>query len=298
MQLTVNEQVVDITLENETNAFDIIESLSSQIEKEIFISSIRIDNRYFAPDDKKSLKSISLKDIDQINIEVGTREEISITLLQEANRILQSVAEDLKQNGFSHEEEIGKVLAWVLETVQTVQKVSLLSLSEAKLVHSTLTQVLDYIQSSEKEPEKIPSLTQILLNLNEYVESIQLKISGNFNLTQEEMDQLIRHTLEILPEIAEAFQIGKDSEALEKIHTVINLIESCSLYIKKNLNNFSKEKEEEIGNLYDEFNSLLEEILTAFENTDFILIGDLMEYELPEKLENYQSIILEDTDSV
>lgn len=293
MQLTVNEEVVDITLENEQTAYDIISSFSKQIGEDMLISSIRINDRYYSPEDQEKLETILLDGIDQINIEVGTQDEISINLLQESSRILRSVAEDLKQNGFSHEEEIFKVLDWVLETVQTVGKISILSLSEVKLVDSTLQQLLDYLKEPEKETSKIPAITQILLNLIQYIESIQLKISNGFSLSREELSQAIQNTLKILPEIAESFQIGKDSDALEKIHIVINLIESCSLYIKKNPDSFSKEKEEEIEHLYEEFNSLLEEILEAFQNGDFILIGDLMEYELPDKLENYQSIILE-----
>lgn len=293
MQLTVNEEVVDITLENEQTAYDIISSFSKQIGEDMLISSIRINDRYYSPEDQEKLETILLDGIDQINIEVGTQDEISINLLQESSRILRSVAEDLKQNGFSHEEEIFKVLDWVLETVQTVGKISILSLSEVKLVDSTLQQLLDYLNEPEKETSKIPAITQILLNLIQYIESIQLKISNGFSLSREELSQAIQNILKILPEIAESFQIGKDSDALEKIHIVINLIESCSLYIKKNPDSFSKEKEEEIENLYEEFNSLLEEILEAFQNGDFILIGDLMEYELPDKLENYQSIILE-----
>ena len=164
----------------------------------------------------------------------------------------------------------------------------------AKLMVSTVQQIVDYLNSEQRDPSKIGSLSGILQSLVQYLEAMELKISSNFAVTEKDVRDAISSTVELLPEISESFQTGKDREALEKINRIVSVLELCCIYIKKNFASFSESQRDEIDGLYEEINSLLTQIVSAFENGDVVLLGDLLEYELPGKFEIYKNIILGD----
>lgn len=85
--------------------------------------------------------------------------------------------------------------------------------------------------------------------------------------------------------IVEKFQSGNESEALDILPLVIDGMQWMSQVIlltrdvqKKNLN-------------FVEFNEKLEEIVEAIQNEDYILVGDLFEYEILPLLENIHIVI-------
>lgn len=291
MEFRINGEISDVKLTDERTAMDIVQSFSKHLKNGLQIYTLSINDRFYSPDNHE-LNQISVEDISTINIEVATKEEIAISLLQEAKNVILTIADDLKKNGFAHSKEFSELFDWINDTLNAINQVIAFNLSEIKLVTSTIHQIETYLESEERNESKIDSIINILENLIQYFDSIQLKIDSGYKIEKNELEQAITNGLEILPEISEAFQIGNDKEALTKIHTIINLLESCSIYLKQNLNLLIEQKGDEIDQMYNDLNGLLADIVDAFQNGDFVLIGDLLEYELSEKLESYKNIIL------
>lgn len=289
MEFSINGEICDIQLEGEQNAQQIIQSFSSQLETGMIIASLSINEKYYSPDNPE-LSKIPAESIETIKIEAGTQEEISLSLLEESKMILMNMADDMKQNKFEHVKQYNELLNWIMETLTAVNKVAMFELAESRLLISTLTQVRDYMNSEERESEKVESLASILTNLIQYIDSIQIKLQKGFEITKTELLDMIEHGSNVLPEIAESFQLGQDRKAFEGIHTIINLLENCSIYFKTRLPEL-KNKDVRVSELYEDLNSILGEVVEAFEKADFVLIGDLMEYELPDKLDELASLL-------
>lgn len=294
MNLKVNGEKLNVVLEEEKSALDVVNSMIKALHNDdALIASIQIDGKYYALEDE-ALKTLKVEQIGDIEIELSSREELSAHLLTECKGMLKNIAADLRQNGYAHAGQFKELFNWISGTIQAVSSVSRMNLAESRLLLSTIKQITDYLNSEEKSGDKTASLASIVENLVDYIEAIRLKITADFDVTGDQLEKEIDDCLTLLPEISSGFQMGKDREALGKINQVINVIELCSFYLQKNLGSFSGEKRDEVDEFYKDINFLLNQIVEAFENGDVVLLGDLMEYELPDKLEQYRSLVLGD----
>ena len=87
--------------------------------------------------------------------------------------------------------------------------------------------------------------------------------------------------------VVDLIQEGNEIEGVKNIIPVFDGIE----YISKVIN-LTKEVQKDEINL-DDLNNQLKEIIEAFENEDYILIGDLLNYELLPVLEDIHTRIKE-----
>lgn len=291
MELWVNGEPLSIELENEENAFEVVSAAAKAIEGENgVIIGVTVDGKNTAVDDD-ILKDIPVDSIGKIELDVAQKSEVITSLLEESRQMLTNMANDIRTNGYGHTREFLELLAWVRETASTIGAFSPYELAETRIFSSTIKQLEDYLSSNEKDIEKIGALASIMENLNQYLDAMETKIVNDFSITREALIAQIDELIQILPEISEAFQTGKDREALTRINSVIEVLELCSIYIRRHLSEFSADNREEIENHYEEINQLLTRMVEAFENGDVVLLGDLMEYELPERLERYRQIL-------
>jgi hypothetical protein len=291
MVFRINGEKAEVTLENERTAEDLVCAVAGQLEEGMVIASVEIDGRYYSQDTPE-LAEIGVENINDINLEIFTKEELAVSLLQEVKGTVARICTDIKENAFSHTGEINSIIDWIIETIRAVNNASFFELAESKLLIATMNQVRQYINSGEREEAKIDSLVNILESLGVYLSSMQDKIVSNYAISKEDLTEAINTGIELLPEISENFQTGNDQEALAKIHLIINLLEMCSVYFKQNMTKLPEQSREDAEVIYNDMNGLLSEIVEAFENADFVLIGDLLEYEFGEKLENYKSKVL------
>ena len=110
------------------------------------------------------------------------------------------------------------------------------------------------------------------------------------------MEPLIKNTCLNLEEVPLDLQSGKDAKAMEKmgsfsgiaekVFRIINLLKLAAYPI-----NDITVNDMPIGTYISEFDSVLREMLGAYERHDFILVGDLAEYEMAPRLRSlYASV--------
>ncbi|MCX7882193.1 MAG: hypothetical protein N2314_03100 [Brevinematales bacterium] len=292
MQLYINGERIEVTLEHEKTALDVVMSLTKIFaEEDKIITGVTINGEFYSSDNE-TLGRIAVEEIEKIELEVTDKQQVVETLLEKSREICVSVAEDLRTNGYAHVAQYREIIEWILEVVEIVQSLSPVEMMENSLIRRTLLDLLQYFQGEEKEEKDIPQLVQVMQSLSHYFEVLASKCVVSGRIDKGELGQALDGLLEILPQIAESFQLGQDRLAFDKIHQVISVLESAVLYLRQNAGNFAS-REDEIENLAQGLNALLSDIVSAFEKYDVVLLGDLLEYELPEKIETYKALVWE-----
>jgi len=290
MQLYINGERVDVTLEHEKTAYDVVMSLTRIFaEEDKIITGITINGTFYSSDNEQ-LGAIPIERIEKIECEVSEKRAVVETLLEKSREICFSVAEDLRVNGYAHAAQYREILEWILEVLEIVQSISPVEMVESALIRHTILDLLGYFQGEEKKEADIPQLVQVMQSLGQYFELLVSKVVVPVKITREELGEALENLLAMLPQIAENFQLGQDKLAFDKIHQVISVLEMAVLYLRQNAETFSA-REDELENLAQGLNALLSDIVTAFEKSDVVYLGDLLEYELPEKIEAYKSLV-------
>ncbi len=291
MQLKINNEIVDFVLENEKNALDVIKAISDFLAKEeALVTRITIDGKEVNFDEEK-LKQLLLENITEINIFAQKKEEVIYDLLLECQRLLNEVKISIKERKFEQKGEIIEILNWIKETIHTISKTGYITNTESNTIISSIEKIIGIFDISEKDIN-FEMLSSVIDSIVNYIKAVREKVVSFKLPSIEEIETIIEECNNLLPEVSEAFQIGNDKLALDKIGMIINIMEVLTAYLKKNIKSFEEKKQENVRNLYESMNSLLIKIIEAFENMDAVLIGDLFEYELASQLTEYKKIIL------
>lgn len=294
MKLKINNEIVDFVLENEKNVLDVLKSLSQLLASEdALITRILIDGKEINFDDE-ALSKISIDNVKEIEVIAQKKEEVIYDLFLECQRLLSEVKNSLKEKGLNQKQEIIDAFNWVKDTIQTISKTGYIGNSESITIISSIDKVIKFFDLDEKDIN-LETLMSVIDSLVNYIKAVREKLIY-FQLPQkEELGSLIEESLSLLPKVSEAFQIGNDREALQNVEYLINVMEILTAFLKRNIKTFKEDKQEKVGKLYEDMNSLLTRVIEAFENMDMVLIGDLFEYELSTQLSNYKEVVLIDS---
>jgi hypothetical protein len=291
MVLKINGEKVDFTLENEKNAYEMVSSIFSTLSKDdILVVKVIIDGKEYLINDM-ALKNIPLENIGEMNVLAQKKDEIVYDLLFECQRLFFEIKRELKENKLSRKKEILDVLNWVKETVETVSGLGYFHNTEANTICVSIDRIIQYISDVEKSSLQVESLINILDSLEDYIRTVRERVVFGELPSQEDLKERIEKTIDLLPQISEAFQTGDDKKAFNNINCVLSTLETFCIYLKKHINSYSDDRKSKLAVLYEDLNSILMRIIEAFENQDLILISDLFEYELSDKLKEYLDIV-------
>ncbi len=294
MKLKINNEIVDFVLENEKNVLDVLKSLSQLLASEdALITRILIDGKEINFDDE-ALSKISIDNVKEIEVIAQKKEEVIYDLFLECQRLLTEVKNSLKEKGLNQKQEIIDAFNWVKDTIQTIAKTGYIGNSESITIISSIDKVIKFFDLAEKDIN-IETLISVIDSLVNYIKAVREKLIYFQLPKKEELGHLIEESLSLLPKVSEAFQVGNDREALQSVEYLINVMEILTAFLKRNIKTFKEDKQEKVGKLYEDMNSLLTRVIEAFENMDMVLIGDLFEYELSTQLSNYKEVVLIDS---
>jgi hypothetical protein len=260
-------------------------------EEDKIITGITIDGEFYSSDSDK-LQNLSVDAFKEMDLEVLPKEEVIETLVVKSEEICYAIADDIKVNGYAHGSQYVEILEWILEVIEIVQSLSPVEIIETSLVRKTLIDLLSYWKEGKHTQEEIPQMIEVMQSLGQYFQLLRMQVHPQEKIEKEALERALNDLLEMLPSISESFQLGQDKVGFEKIHQVVRVLESAVLYLRQNEEEFSS-REDEIETLVQTLNALLSDIVVAIEKSDLVLLGDLLEYELPEKLEAYKALVWE-----
>lgn len=317
MEVYVNETLLPIELEDEKTAFDVIKGISDFFAKEKvpqFVTKILINGTEYSFADDDSLKKIEIEAIDKIEFEfkdiIGVSKLSIEQILLYIDLLKQYISENKWNDFFSNIEDS---LEWIESGVNQIMEIFSLKQEIVALKKFFIDDLLNLKKIvSILSPEKFPLATEEIQKIIIICERLGILISKVFQLLDlgftgnAKEDIILRITeilplyddlMPVLPEVSTLLQKACDKDAMEIIQKLTTLIDgSISVFLAlKNLDSNIFENLEINGVSFDSFfDSLTErlhELVSAIENKDSVMIGDLVEYEFLPNIEEMKELL-------
>ena len=321
MKIFINGKELSATLENEKNAYEVLKPVEEWCNSNSFlINRILIDEKEMSPYIDEEYKNIAIENIKKIDIEALSHSEYYLSSMISIIEYIEKVSkvdsitlsekdiEDLKDGIFWILDSVPRAIFLCNMNLETHGVIHILKMLEVKLERlNTLTDNEEYNNYSDKVKEFFqddfkPFLNDKVLPLMDMVlQDAKINAIIIFANNINENNALYKigtlpkfqpFIIEILDEVVDKLQTGKDKEAFiyaEKFSHIVGLsfsvlskvAEICSIdYSNIKIDNIS------LLDSINDFNSMMNNLLDAFSNEDYISIADLLEYEIKEKIEN------------
>lgn len=327
MKIFINGKELYATLENEKNAYEVLNPLEEWCNSNSFlINRIIINEKEMSPYIDKEYETISIENIKQIEIEALSHSEYYlssiISITEYIEKISKTDSATLTENDI---EALKDGIFWVLDSIPRAIFLCNMNLETHGVIHilkmlEVKLERLNSLKNNEKDEEdylnKVKEFFQddlkpfvndkVLPAMELVLEDAKINTMIIFANDINENNALYKigtlpkfqpFITEILDEVVNKLQTGKDKEAFiyaEKFSHIVGLsfsilskvAEVCSI----NYSNIKIEKMSLLDAIND-FNSMMNNLLDAFSNEDYISIADLLEYEIKEKIENIMDYI-------
>lgn len=321
MKIFINGKELSATLENEKNAYEILKPVEEWCNSNSFlINRILIDEKEMSPYIDEEYKTIAIENIKKIDIEALSHSEYYLSSMISIIEYIEKVSkvdsitlsekdiEDLKDGIFWILDSVPRAIFLCNMNLETHGVIHILKMLEVKLERlNTLTDNEEYNNYSDKVKEFFqddfkPFLNdKVLPSMDMVLQDAKINAIIIFANNINENNALYKigtlpkfqpFIIEILDEVVDKLQTGKDKEAFiyaEKFSHIVGLsfsvlskvAEICSIdYSNIKIDNIS------LLDSINDFNSMMNNLLEAFSNEDYISIADLLEYEIKEKIEN------------
>lgn len=321
MKIFINGKELSATLENEKNAYEVLKPVEEWCNSNSFlINRILIDEKEMSPYIDEEYKNIAIENIKKIDIEALSHSEYYLSSMISIIEYIEKVSkvdsitlsekdiEDLKDGIFWILDSVPRAIFLCNMNLETHGVIHILKMLEVKLERlNTLTDNEEYDNYSDKVKEffqddfkpflndkVLPSMDMVLQDAK--INAIII-FANNINENNAlykigTLSKFQPFIIEILDEVVDKLQTGKDKEAFiyaEKFSHIVGLsfsvlskvAEICSIdYSNIKIDNIS------LLDSINDFNSMMNNLLDAFSNEDYISIADLLEYEIKEKIEN------------
>ncbi len=288
MEIKINNTVLDTTLENEKYLGEVIDAVKEWLgESNMHIKEIVQDGEHLPMEQTSTWWNKNIEDIDKVAIIALTNFEKYTEDLQVVYQYITMLEKAVNSQNFPLAADLIKDAAIIGETLDYFfpkqNDKGMYSIRLAQLIHDS------GINEAKNSPEN-KKLTEFLAKtaflLQQRINEITDPV-GVLKATAQTLTDLV-------PEIANVsvlLQTGKDAQALNSIITFVELSEKIvRLYsiIKEtqtiDLNAITVD-EIPFNTFYRDFNDILKELADAFESSDTVLIGDLLEYEIVPRID-------------
>ena len=285
MEIKINGKAADITLESEKTVVEVLAGIQQWLEGAgLYVSGLEIDGTNYDAGSLDSAFETALENINSIDIKTSGWPELKREALNSLKQEL-----ELYRSPVSAEEQKNHALNWF-------QSASALFLKD----HGPDIYEMASNTFGKNRIDTVHEPFSADIGIALVAERIR-EIEEPFG----EMNSLKPLTEEIakaLEELPLDMQTGKDSRAAETINLFSSLVEKIFRliflfkYYKTDIETIrvSSVNGTETVSLKDyitEFSTALKELISAYENKDTILVGDLAEYELAPRLRSLTSVL-------
>lgn len=280
MNISIDGNIIDYTLEKEKNSYDIIEAIGSWLGNSyIIIKSINIDGNQYNYDDKTSLDKLNINSINKIDITTLTLREYKYNQLLLIQNYFETLI--LLINEGKKEE--------IFELLKNYEKIKP-DMEDAidKIYNSGNQGFIETVTSKKNLTDSdYENLKFFAENIIFIIEERKREIVS----PEAEIEREKKYFEKILPEIeiiSVLLQTGKENEALEKIVRFVDFSKKLARLLSYYNMGLGKIELDEIS----KYNKLLNDLGDALSRADSVLIGDILEYELSPAIEQFFNIML------
>jgi hypothetical protein len=265
MNILINGQIADITLENEKSLGEVLQILDRELAKSgAGLNALAIDGQAVDPSNLSSVFSKDINTIQKIEIQVNSSDQLfAQALIQIYNDILEYENLDYAQKTLFFE-------SWKTSTH------ALFSQKEIPDIYELFTA---YTQGSINMLTARSVLEERLREIAHPEEELA-SIKKN-------VDECCARLLDLPVDM----QTGKDRQAAQTIQLFSGIAEKI-IRISKWLILQNPDNEESIKTLFSGFGKSVKEILEAYKKNDTVMTGDIAEYEIAPSIKELYSTML------
>lgn len=291
MQITINQKQIDFTLENEKTLEDVIFGVQSWLDGTGFIiTDISADKTSIPLNHISEKGTTPIEDIGQIDLTVQSSIEAKISLFETLFEYFNYLHTAVSEN------DLNRIKDLITSYSDIKTSFSILfsypsgnfAVSDAAFL-DTMIQESGILDTDYREDNR----SQILTVINQIKTIFHNRIRELANPLREVLltARLLKSSIFEISDVSVLLQTGKDRQAMNVIIKFSELSQKIiRLYPILKDYGILNEKDLSIGNknftdFYQNLNSILSELLKAFEANDSVLIGDLLEYEIAPQLE-------------
>jgi hypothetical protein len=273
VELLVNSQPVELTLEDESTLGEVISGVRNWLaESRLFVTDIQVDEREVPLELPHPWEKQDLEEVGRIRIEAHPQWQVDLALLDTAVEELRDAETDVLLGP-----DVQKRL---LETVRFLR-------------HLDLGMVEDRLEQNRPlGPEDVAAAATILRSRRQEIADPWREAMTTAPLIEEMLPEV--------EEVAVLLQTGRDSEAMavlirfvELVSRLLRLFGHLTYSAEHDPGGKISSEGASLEEVTGKLNATLRELVDAFSNQDSVLIGDLLEYEVTSQVRELLTFLQE-----
>jgi len=300
VEIIINDERIDFTLENERTLGEVLEALESWLGRSNFVvTSVQMDDRELSETSRNQLVDTPFDEIKTLRVSAELVREVQASSVETLLEYFGLFASALESND---ERNLQPLLAGRRDMVVTLN--TLLRPSPDGVLARNITELNQLLTGSSAEaalawPEGVRSrFFELVGSVRERLKLRLQEISNPmkaFADARMDMDRM----REELGRVSVLLQTNEEKRAMETIVEFTDLSNRL-LRILSDLGDSGKVEidryrigDQDVRMFFDGLNGVLRELIEAFQIEDFVLIGDLVEYEIVPRLEMFSGFTRE-----
>jgi hypothetical protein len=284
LNIFINQDEIDFTFENEKNLGDIYESIEKWLAPQGFsISEMTLNDKELFLNKKDEWSGLSFNGSETIYFTALTLLELktqNIETILTYSKMLQAA---LKEGNLTVLNEL------LLEYQYIESSYELLLDDKSHTIKNHMKKILEvngFIPEGERTEQNVIAVLESFIMLDAVIQGRLEELTDPFKAAKDTYDS-IQALLPAMEEVSLMLQTGKDKEAMEIIIHFSELFQKL-LRIYTNIpHDKIAGHEESLKSFIKEMSGILKELAEAFSSEDSVLMGDLMEYEIMPRMENF-----------
>jgi molecular chaperone GrpE (heat shock protein) len=309
MEILINEQKLDFTLEKEENVGEVIQGLEKYVEENgNIIVSIYVDDAEVSPDCDTEPFSRDLNSVKEIKVRTSSTLECAFTTLLTIGDYITAILNerlgaDLIKNYDSIMEGMKLVREGLLDVLRSLNVKAMSVMHEEAPFADTLLTLSAFVEEYDRkyiDAEGASRLSTTLKNIIAFIPKIfgwavvknihifvvdEQKIFTYLRPVVADLHRLCTLSSDKFEKIGTNLQLGEDKNAMQDLFTITELLEdiiAVVTFVKNTspagVENILKE-EGGVEEVFHELGVHLKEVESAFRDGDMISVGDILEYE-------------------
>ena len=311
MEIIINDEKVDYTIEHEKNLGDVLKSLEGWItENGGVLQSVSVDDTEITVGQQTEQLNKSISSINRLKLQTSSRFDHALSAIATVSAYIDNVVGEYLKSKQVDDYEL------ILEGVNLIAEGLACSLSSLRVrpmvvindsgksmaeILSDLKALIElyekqYVDGDGREDLKgvlteiqqlLPKLVNWALLKNSLYDMEVKGLQVSFLKTAlVDLESISVKMIDKFERIGEYLQVGRDAEALEDLLIVTELMDEIIFVLQFFMTAYSMDKtvlsksDLSMDELFEKFSTGLKEIEDSFRNDDLITVGDMLEYEI------------------
>jgi hypothetical protein len=311
MEIIINDEKVDYTIENEKNLGDVLNSLEGWItENGGVLQTVSVDDTEIAVGQQTEQLNKSITSINRLKLQTSSRFDHALGAIATVSAYIDRVVGEYLKSKHVDDYEL------ILEGVNLISEGISCSLDSlhvrpmvvindrGKSMGEILRDLKNLIELYEKQyidGDRRHNLKAVLTEIQQLLpKTVNWAILKNSLYDSEvkglqvsflktalaDLESISIKTIDTFERIGEYLQVGRDAEALQDLLIVTELMDEIIFVLQFFMTAYSMDKtvlsksDLNVEDLFAKFSTGLQEIEDSFRSDDLITVGDMLEYEI------------------